>query len=282
MWDNSADDNIFFLAGGISFNLLLAAVPFVLLVATGLSYLLGLTAESASDEIAHIVNTLLPVAAESASEPIIALVTGIVRQRGRVQIFSAIVFVWFSTRLFGSLRSVLAEVFDIEHERSIIGGKIFDIKITIVSMLLIVGYTVLTAYLAFATSRGIVVLSDLGIRQSVMGGLEYWIGRLLGFVSITLLFFSLYKFLPLRRIRWRMAMVGALFGALMFEIARQVFAVVIGQFSVGSIYTGTVAAVIIIVLWVYYGSLIFILGGELSQVYELRRMRRLQREAFWD
>jgi membrane protein len=282
MWDNSADDNIFFLAGAISFNLLLAAVPFVLLLATGLSYLLNLSAETASDEIVHLVRTLMPLAAEEAYAPIVAIVEGIIRQRGRVQLFSAIVFIWFSTRLFGSLRSVLAEVFDIEHERSIIGGKLFDIKITLVATVLLVGYTVLSAYLAFATTRGIVVLSELGIRQDLMGGVEYWIGRLLGFLSITVLFFALYKFLPLRRIRWHMAMVGALFGAFMFEIARQVFTVVMGQFAVRSIYTGTVAAAIIVVIWVYYGSLIFILGGELGQVYELRRMRRLQREAFWD
>ena len=34
VWDNSGEDNIFFLAGGIAFNILLAAVPFVLLLAT--------------------------------------------------------------------------------------------------------------------------------------------------------------------------------------------------------------------------------------------------------
>ena len=34
VWDNSGEDNIFFLAGGIAFNILLAAVPFVLLGCT--------------------------------------------------------------------------------------------------------------------------------------------------------------------------------------------------------------------------------------------------------
>jgi len=34
------------------------------------------------------------------------------------------------------------------------------------------------------------------------------------------------------------------------------------------------------VLWVYYAAVVFILGGEVGQVFELRRMRRLQREAF--
>ena len=37
VWDNSGEDNVFFLAGGISFNLLLAVVPFFLLLATGLA-----------------------------------------------------------------------------------------------------------------------------------------------------------------------------------------------------------------------------------------------------
>jgi membrane protein len=36
----------------------------------------------------------------------------------------------------------------------------------------------------------------------------------------------------------------------------------------------------VIVFWTYYAALIFILGGEVGQVYELRRMRRLQREVF--
>ena len=38
--------------------------------------------------------------------------------------------------------------------------------------------------------------------------------------------------------------------------------------------------IVIVVFWVYYAALIFILGGEVGQVYELRRTRRLQRETF--
>jgi membrane protein len=39
-------------------------------------------------------------------------------------------------------------------------------------------------------------------------------------------------------------------------------------------------AIIVIVFWTYYGALIFLLGGEVGQVYELRRVRQLQREVF--
>jgi membrane protein len=36
IWDNAGDDNIFFLAGAIAFNFLLASVPFVQLLLSGL------------------------------------------------------------------------------------------------------------------------------------------------------------------------------------------------------------------------------------------------------
>jgi len=42
VWDNSGEDNVLFLAGGIAFNLILAAVPFILLLAAGVAKLLPL------------------------------------------------------------------------------------------------------------------------------------------------------------------------------------------------------------------------------------------------
>ena len=50
----------------------------------------------------------------------------------------------------------------------------------------------------------------------------------------------------------------------------------------GSLYTSTVAALIVVVFWVYYAALIFILGGEFGQVFELRRTRKRQRETLLD
>ena len=44
----------------------------------------------------------------------------------------------------------------------------------------------------------------------------------------------------------------------------------------------TLYALVIVVFWVYYAAMIFILGREVGQVYELRRVRRLQRETFED
>jgi membrane protein len=37
-----------------------------------------------------------------------------------------------------------------------------------------------------------------------------------------------------------------------------------------------------VVFWVYYAACVFILGGEVAQVYELRRTRRTQRAVLED
>jgi len=280
LWDVAGEDNISFLAGGIAFNLLLAAVPFTLLLLSGLGYVLNESAEQSSSTVWGFIDNLMPPHAETGDVQLHKLLDGVIKARGSVGLFGAIAFIWFSTRLFGTLRSVLSEVFDIEQGLDFIKGKLFDIKITIVSTVLFVAYAVLSTYMKIATSKALGALTDVGFRKSFRIRLEYWFGNILALLFITGMFFALYKFLPSRRIRWQPALVGALFTSVLFELAKQLFTAYIGSFNPSSLYAGTLAGIVIVVFWVYYAALIFILGGEVGQVYELRRTRRLQRETF--
>jgi membrane protein len=115
-----------------------------------------------------------------------------------------------------------------------------------------------------------------------MGTLEFYVGWTLAYAVLVLMFFSLYKFLPVRRIRWQAALIAAAFTSTMFELAKYGFTAFLESFKPGSLYTGTLYVIVIMVTWVYYAAVIFILGGEVGQVYELRRVRRLQRETFED
>jgi membrane protein len=283
VWDNSGEDNVLFLAGGIAFNILLAAVPFVLLLVSGLTYLLPSIADvqmTPAEAVIGFIDGMLPadVAADSGDSSIHKLLLGMVESRATLGIYGAIGFVWFSTRLFGSLRTVLADVFDIESERGIIAGKIFDIQITLIATLLFVAHTLVTTYIAAATTRGITALRSVGLRDDMMGDLESSIGRGIAFIILALMFFALYKYLPIRRVRTKTAWVASLFSCVMFELARMAFNRYVVAFNPASLYSGTLISVIIVVVWCYYAALIFILGGEVGQVYELRRMRKLQRE----
>jgi membrane protein len=276
VWDNSAEDNIFFLASGIAFNILLAAVPFFLLLVSGLGYVLNLSPAASLARVSVLIDRLLPPESGNARAVLYGLLNDVIRARGQVGLYSAIGFVWFSTRLFGSLRSVLASVFDIDRDRGIIDGKLFDARVTIMATSLVVAYTALSAYMAIATTRGAEVLAAVGVQSQTMGTLTYTAGRILAFTVIGLMFFALYKYLPNRHIRGPTALVSATVAAVLFELAKVAFRSYIRHFNPGSFYTGTLAAIAIVIVWVYYAALLFVLGGEVGQVYELRRIRRLQ------
>jgi len=279
VWVNSAEDDIFFLAGGIAFNILLAAVPFVLLVISGLIYALDLSPDASFAEVSLLLDRFLPSHTEGPDAPVHLLLRDVIASRDALGAWGAVTFVWFSTRLFGSLRSVLAEVFDIETPRGIIAGKWFDVRMTVISTTLLVVYAGLSTYLALASSRGVSFLVQLGLRESVMGGLEYAVGRVVAFAFIVASFWALYKYLPHRRVRWQQAMVGAVASSLLLEVARNAWTALTRSFNMASLYTGTLYALVSLVFWVYYAALIFILGAELSQAHQLRRTRRLQHES---
>ena len=281
VWDNSGEDNVLFLAGGIAFNIMLAAVPFVLLVAWGSTYVFGWfhSTTNAPEAVLEAIDRFLPMDRDTGSA-IHKTLEDLFNARGKIGIIGAVGFVWFSTRLFGSLRTVLASIFDIESERGIIEGKIFDVKITVLASILFVLSMAVTAYISFMTTRGLSRLVERGLQQNVMSDLEYWIGRGLAFAILVTMFFALYKFLPIRRVRSSTAWVASMFTCIMVEIAREGFSYYVNALQPGSLYTGTLITLIVIVFWCYYAALIFILGGEVGQVYELRRTRKLQREVF--
>lgn len=266
-----------FLAGGLAFNVLLALVPFVLLLIAGLSFFLNREPGEAARTVAGLVEGFLPQNAPSATMLLRDIVADVLKTRGAVSLYAAIGFAWFSTRLFGSLRSVLALIFD-GTDRGIVVGKLFDFAATIVATFTVVTYVVLSTYLDLATTQGVMLLLRVGLRESAMSTITYVFGRILANAVVFLLFYALYRGLPRRRPTMRVAAVGAAAAALLFEIARHLFALLVARFDPSSLYSGTIAAVVATVFWTYYSALLFMIGGEVAQAYELRRGQLAERQ----
>lgn len=271
VWKSLGDDDVMFLASGVSFNLLLAAVPFVLLLASVSILFLGSTPDSAADVALGFLDRLLPTNNWSDAESVRDTVRDIARVSGSVTLYSSIGFLWFSTRVFSSMRSVFQKTFDVPNERGILHGKLFDIACSLIAAVGITAYGSLSAYLLGATTRGAHVLTELGVRESVMGPIEYAFGRVVAFALVVLLCFTAYRLVPNRPIPSRTAWVGSITTSLLFELARIGFGRYVQTFSPSSLYTGAIATLVVVTLWTYYASLIFIIGAEVAQVVELRR-----------
>lgn len=280
MWDNAYEDNLLFLASGISFDVLLASVPFVITLVSGVQFVLNLSPAVSNAQITELIDRMLPPHSDALGLPVHRVIDDALTAHHALGIWSALVFLFLSTRLFASLRTVLADVFDVEAQRGIIAGKIFDVKMTLLATLLFGANAILSAYLTVARSTGMEILMDIGLRRDVMGSVEYLIGRGVAFLFLLTMFFAIYRYLPARRVRWQTALVASLFTSALFEVAKHVFSLVARHLNTASMYSGALATIVILVVWVYYSAIVFILGGEVGQVYELRRTRRLQRERF--
>lgn len=245
-------------------------MPFVLLLIAGLSFFLNREPGEAARTVSALVEGFLPSGAPSASTLLRDIVADVLKTRGTVSLYAAVTFAWFSTRLFGSLRSVLALIFD-GTDRGIVAGKLFDFAATIVATFAVVTYVVFSTYLDLATNRGVSFLLRIGLRESAMGGISYLFGRLLANAVVFMLFYALYRGLPRRRPTMRVAAVGAAAAALFFEAARHLFAMLVAHADPSSLYTGTIAAIVATVFWTYYSALLFMIGGEVAQAYDLRR-----------
>jgi membrane protein len=86
------------------------------------------------------------------------------------------------------------------------------------------------------------------------------------FVVITLLFAMIFKYLPDVHVPFTNVWIGAVGTALLFTLGKYGLAMYLGRESTASPY-GAAGSVIIILMWVYYASLILFFGAEFTQVY---------------
>ncbi|MCB0476323.1 MAG: YihY/virulence factor BrkB family protein, partial [Flavobacteriaceae bacterium] len=84
-----------------------------------------------------------------------------------------------------------------------------------------------------------------------------------------LLFAIIYKILPDAIIQWRHVVVGSLFTAGLFMIGKFCLTLYIDNSDLGSTY-GSAGSLVILLLWIYYSSIILYFGAEFTKVYALK------------
>lgn len=275
VYTKAGQDDIFFLGGGIAFNLLLGAIPFLFLLISIFGFVLqAAVADPQQAAIDYVVRILpaSPRVVDFTRERVVEIVEG----RTGIGVAGLALFVWASARLFGSLRSALRSVFDVQEDRGVVGGKLFDLRMVLISAPLFAANTVITGALEAIQSYGVDLI---GLQEGEgLRTMQALSAQAIAFSFIFIMFLLIYRYLPARRIAWRIAAVASLFTSVAFELLKSAFAWYIANVAVYSTTYGYLATAIILVFWIYYSSVVFVLGGEVAQVYELYRIRRRQRE----
>jgi membrane protein len=268
------EDNIPFLASALSFDVILTAIPFLVLLLGVVGSLVQHQITTHQIDLAELLRRFVPAsggAGGGAVREVEGVLAQIVASRGQLTLFGVPLFLYFSTRLFGGLRAALNEVFDTEERRPFPLAKLLDLLMVLLTGALLLLSALLPALEASTTPR-------------LAGGpLVEWLYRvsleLVAFALSTVLFLIVFKVMPSRRIAWRTALVAAGVCALAFELAKRLYALYVANFVTLDrlATTSNAGAFLLLILWVYYTNCLFLIGGEIAESYDLARMRRAQR-----
>lgn len=95
------------------------------------------------------------------------------------------------------------------------------------------------------------------------------------FIIITLLFAAIFKVLPDAKIKFKDVIVGAMVTAGLFMLGRLLISYYMQNLTNISAY-GAAGSIILILLWVYYTSIILYLGAVFTQVYVSKKGSKIE------
>jgi membrane protein len=267
------EDDASSLAASVAYYLALSLFPMMLLLTSGLGLVLQFTHIGKSAE-AKILSTL-----ENQASPVVKVqVEQVLEQLRSHSIitgpFGLAAALLAAASVFCQIDRGFDKIFRIpikketDLKRTLF--RVMRYRFTAFLMLLGVGGIVLGL---FAGSTLVTQLRS--VTDSTLPSLAHAFGIfdfLFEFLSNSLLFAIVYRFVPRKKIQWSDAMRGGFLAAAIWELGR----IVLGVFLIGMRYTtayGAIGSFIALLLWCYYGICILFFGAEYVQVLEKRRAR---------
>lgn len=279
MAEKCDDDEVFFMAGSIAFNLVVALFP-LLVLGIGITGFVLARFTDPTQAVLDFVLENLPVAAGADLTGLIhSLTEGLLVKRTGYTIVGSVFFLWVATRLSGSLRVALREIFDIGAKRNPVHAKLFDVAAVLIGVSLLTLNMGVTVLIAAAVDYGVAIFSLGGPRLTFA---ERMLGYGIAFGSIWMLLVCAYRYMPARPIAWRTAMIAATFAAAVHETLKFGFSWYATEIANYGSTLGNLATVAVLFFWIYYEALVFILGGEVAQVYTMREASRVGGVSFED
>ena len=253
------EDHCFLLSSGIAFALLLCIIPLLLLALA----LIGTYLFSDQEVLNHISEYLKDMF-PSLDPRIRKSILKIVQDRRIVGILGIGGLLWTSTWVFGFLGSALNIIFRVKKGRGLLRGKAVDLfMLFLAGTLLLISMALSSVITLF---QGYLFKFPLDIGFIFQPILKYLIPFLLTFC----MFFLIYRIAPHKRIHSVIALKATFVASMLWEVAKQLFGWYILHLGRFSVLYGSLATLAIFLLWIYYTSAIFLLGGEIASLLEQR------------
>ena len=243
-------------AASLAFYALLSLAPLLVLLLWITASLYPPAQQSLIDQVGELAGPGSAAVAETVirnatDQPDVGSLAGI---------WSTILLFVGATVVFAQLQGALNLIFRSEAERftglvAWLRKRVFSLGVVLAIGFLLVISMVATTALQLAFAR----------MPSVLPA----VGYMVTFLIYVITFAFLYHYLPDRRVAWPQAFLGGAITAGLFAIGRWLIGLYLAQAAPGSAY-GSMGALVLLLLWIYYGGVVFFIGALLTAVIDER------------
>ncbi|HLB13148.1 MAG TPA: YihY/virulence factor BrkB family protein [Dehalococcoidia bacterium] len=248
------------LAASIAYSGFLSLFPLILLLIAAFGQVLA--SPVVRDEILDQVLTYLPGARDFVS----GTIEGVVRARGAIGLLSAITLLFSASGMFGAASQAVNDAWKIRHGRPFLQQYALNLGLVLgVGIFFFLSMGLTAFFRLFSTAAASLLATFPAI---LVWGL---VGALFPFFFSLGMFLIVYKVLPYTWVTWREALFGAFFAALLFEVAKNVFAWYTQNLANYNAVYGSVGTVVVLLTWIYFSAIILVFGAEISSEYAVER-----------
>jgi membrane protein len=183
-----------------------------------------------------------------------------------------------ATGVMGQLQKTLNRAWNVEPDPNQGGIKTFVTKrLFSLGMLLAFAFVLMVSLVLSAALTGVGDRIGNLLPSVVSGPVLEVLNFLVSFAVFVLLFAALFKVMPDAKISWRSVWVGAVATALLFVIGKFLIGFYLGKSNPGEAY-GAAGSMAVLLLWIYYSSLIVLFGAEFTETWAEQRGEGIEPE----
>lgn len=254
-------DNVGLLASVIAWAVLSSIIP----IAVGLIAISGVVLRDPVRQRIVINNLSQALQQVLTASDLRTLVHVVVQHTGLLSVLAAVGVLWGASNVGGAVSTVFQPIFQVRG-RSILQQKVIDIGMIFV-------FTVLMLVIITGTTAG-ALLTRVLARVPLAAASSFVIGTIVSLLAAYLLFFVTYAVFPNIQPCFKVGHVwrGALIAAVLFQGLSYVWPLY-ALFFHPQRYGGILAPIIILGLWIYFFSVILVLGAEVVAFGALEEAR---------
>ncbi|MGY8988066.1 MAG: YihY/virulence factor BrkB family protein [Flavobacteriales bacterium] len=254
-WKGLMEGAITTRASSLAFNFFLAFFPAIIFLFTLIPYI---PIEGFQKTLMEILGSVLP---ESTNKMAFKTIDDIVNNpRGGLLSVGFVLALYFSTNGVSALIEAFNSSFHIRESRSFLYQRFISLVLTLILSVMLI-FTIST--LIFGKSYLGSLLADGTISTEYL----YLFSFLRWFIMSTFLLFGislLFYLAPNLQVRWKLFSPGTIFSSLFIIITSIIFSFYINNFAQYNQIYGSIGTLIIILLWMYFNSIILLTGFEIN------------------